>query len=420
MGRVTRIALGAVALLVGVVVLVALLWFLGIIGAPSAGVEDVGDWGNVSENRTEVKTTVWVDNPNPFGIRTGNLEADYTIALNGVPVAEGNKEGIAIRSGRQTKVLTTYLLNDRLPEWWVEYVKADETVEAEAEGTVRANVGPGASHDIEHEETMLEGERPIIDALSGAANGTEGEHPQGTPLYEVRDGWATWGEVNESTTVVRFHFRVHNPNAAPIPADPDGLTATVDMNGVTMLETQGREFALEDIDRDAVIPPGETREVVVRVAMDNEKADEWFTSHVRRGEVTDVEVNMALSFRGPTGESYEVPTVSYTCQLRTAILVDDQETDTNCGSGGGVAPAAEDPATGDDGSDGSVVDDVTGEDGGDATTTDDSPVDTPTGNVTDDVPRQEPRAGSVLPSALPAVAAAILALALAAVRRRRE
>jgi hypothetical protein len=44
---------------VGVVVaLVAIGWFLGIFGLPSFGVVDIGDWGEVTEDRTEIETEV--------------------------------------------------------------------------------------------------------------------------------------------------------------------------------------------------------------------------------------------------------------------------------------------------------------------------------------------------------------------------
>lgn len=427
MGRIARIALLGVGLVVGLAALVAALWYLGIVGAPTAGVEDPGDWGTVTEDRTEIETTVWIDNPNPFGIRTGKLSAEYDVILNGVAVAEGRKEGIAIASGNQTKTLSTFLINDRLPEWWAEYVRADETVEATVDGTVRADVGPGASHDLQYERTMLEGERPVIEALSAAANGTEGEYPQGAPAFEVRNGWATWGSVDESTTTIRFHFRVHNPNPAPVPAAPQGVNVRIRMNGLTMLETRGREFSMEDVDRDAVLGPGETREVVVRVAMSNDRIDEWFTSHVRRGELTDVETRLSLVFEGPAGRSVEVPAATYTCQVQTAILVDGQETDTNCGSGGGLGVADPDPSTGDGGDDG-VVDGTTVEnpvDGttvtdpidGTGTTDDGGLVDTPSVTTTG-LPRQAASAGSGVPPAVPVGVAATAALAFALARSR--
>ena len=51
-----RIAVGIVAL----VTVLGALYLAGVIGAPSAGLEDRGDWGEVTEERTEIITTVRV------------------------------------------------------------------------------------------------------------------------------------------------------------------------------------------------------------------------------------------------------------------------------------------------------------------------------------------------------------------------
>ena len=45
-----RIAVGIVAL----VTVLGALYLAGVIGAPSAGLEDRGDWGEVTEERTEI------------------------------------------------------------------------------------------------------------------------------------------------------------------------------------------------------------------------------------------------------------------------------------------------------------------------------------------------------------------------------
>jgi LEA14-like dessication related protein len=94
-----------------------------------------------------------------------------------------------------------------------------------------------------------------------------------------------------------------------------------------------------DVAYDSMIPPGQTQEVVFEIQMDNEKIDDWFRSHVENNESTTVESEVRLVFEvEETGTTLRVPEdgVTYQCQLRTAILVDDQESETNCGSGGGV------------------------------------------------------------------------------------
>lgn len=346
-----------------VVVLVALLvvgWLLGIFAAPTVGVQDVGDWGTVSEDRTEIVTTVWVNNPNPVGVQLGGLGADYSVSLNGVTIAEGSRSGISIQQGNQTKRIRTELLNDRLPDWWVEYVRADETIDARFDGSVNVDAGVAStSLPVSKSWTLQRNATPVIDAFSQAASNAEGSYPRGGPaLYEVRDAYATWGSVNESATMIDFHFEIHNPNVVPIPAAPDGLAAEIDMNDVAMVRTQGNAFTLQNVGPDETIAPGETREVVMSVRLDNQKIDEWFVSHVERGERTELAVRLQLLFRLPGRDTtIRVPqeALAYTCEMQTAILVDDQRTQTTCGSPGSAAPSTTAPSVVDGTVDGRIA-----------------------------------------------------------------
>jgi LEA14-like dessication related protein len=358
-------------LVVALVLLVVVAYFLGIVGVPSAGLVDRGDWGTVTEERTEVITTVWVDNTNPFPIALGDgLSADYEVAFNGVALASGEKDAIEVPKGNSTIELRTNLRNDRLPAWWVAFVRANETVAMDINGTLSVDVGPTVSHDIYREQTALEDSTPIISALSAAANGTRGTYTQSvgsdqvsddvdlnalsdegvTVGYEVREGSARWGEVTEEQTTVVFEFTVHNPGDVPVPAVPDGLGVTVDMNDVRLFRGESGDLSASSVSPDAVIPPGETQTVEFTVRMDNEKVDEWFTSHVRRDERTAVSTGLQLVFEvPPTGQTVRLPRnspVTYDCQLQTAILVDDQTTETNCGEPGSAAGGGSDDGDG--------------------------------------------------------------------------
>ncbi|MEF8757119.1 MAG: hypothetical protein V5A33_02670 [Halobacteriales archaeon] len=121
-----------------------------------------------------------------------------------------------------------------------------------------------------------------------------------------------------------------------MPAAPDGLAASVEMNGVSLVDVRGDAFEVRNLDREAVIRPGETREVVYVAVMDNERVDDWFRRHVERGERSSVEVRTSLVFEAPrTGTRVRMPRegpVVYTCEFRTAMLVDDRETGTTCGA----------------------------------------------------------------------------------------
>jgi len=349
------VALGA---LVG---LLLVLYLLGIIGAPAAGLVDRGDWGEVTDERTEIVTTVWVDNPNPVGVSLGNtVTAEYDIVLNDVLLAEGNKSDIEVPKGNSTTELRTDIINERLGQWWVRYVRANETVELDVNATMNVNTVVSASHDVHRNQTMLNESTPVIDALSASVNETTGTYTESvsasevddslsgdalsdsdtvTVGYEVRRGWATWDEVSESETTVEFHMLVHNPGDVPVPAAPDGIGVSVDMNDVRTFEAESGELSTESAGGDEVIEAGETEEVTYTVTMDNDKVDDWFTSHVREEagpgqEATAVTAQFQVVFGNPvTGGEFRFPQdspVTYDCDFQTDILVDGQNSTSTC------------------------------------------------------------------------------------------
>ncbi|WP_123536268.1 LEA type 2 family protein [Halosimplex salinum] len=348
------VALGG---LVGVLVL---LYLVGIIGAPSAGLVDRGDWGEVTEERTEIVTTVWVDNPNPVGVSLGNsVTAEYDIVLNDVLVAEGTKSDIEVPAGNSTTELRTDVINERLSSWWVAFVRADETVELDVNATMRVDTLVSADYDVRRNRTMLNESTPVIDALSASVNETSGTYTESasaselddsllgdalgdsdtvTVGYEVERGWATWDEVTEEETTVQFHMLVHNPGDVPVPAAPDGIGVSVDMNDVRTFEAESGELSAESAGGDEVIAPGETEEVTYTVTMDNDRVDDWFTSHVRDdagpgAEATAVSAQFQVVFDNPAGGEFRFPRdspVTYDCAFQTAILVDGQNSTSTC------------------------------------------------------------------------------------------
>ena len=360
-----RIVVGIVAL----VAVLAVLYLTGVIGAPSAGLEDRGDWGEVTDERTEIVTTVWVRNPNPIGLSFGeSLTAEYDIYMNGVRVATGSKSDVSVPQGNSTTELRTDLLNEQLPAWWVAFVRADETIDLDVNATVNVDAVASFERDIHVNRTILEDQRPVIGALSAAANGTSGTYTRSvgteelddsltggvdlggdtsaTVGYEVERGWATWESVTEEETTALIHLRVHNPGDVPVPAAPDGVGVSIDTNDVRLFEAGTDAVSLRSVGPDAVIAPGETREVTFAVTMQNERVDEWFTSHVRRDrgpgvEATAVSAGVQVVFEVPgAGTTFRLPADSpatYDCEFQTAILVDGQETSTTCGEGANPA-----------------------------------------------------------------------------------
>ena len=350
--------------------------FLLLFQQPSVGVQDIGDWGEVSDERTEIITTLWVDNQNLIGVSlSGTADVSYELTLNDVFLAEGRAQELDVPPGNETLTLSTEVRNQRIPQWWVNFIQNNETIPVRAEPSATVEVGSvTASPGLPTlNETLLQDSTPVSSALSQVASGAEGEHTETfssdrvesrvtsdltdqdapnqvreavirnevTVGYEIQRGWTTWGEVSQDRTVVYFHFLVHNPSdVVAVPAEPENLGATVEMNDVELFTAQGdqttlqnpKNFTLNEAIGERVLAPGETKEVVYAVEMDNQNIDDWFVSHVQRDEQTDIRTEFQLVFSN--GETtFRIPEDSpaaYTCELQTGILVNEQDTETTC------------------------------------------------------------------------------------------
>jgi LEA14-like dessication related protein len=182
---VNRVGWAVAIMILAVVVLFA----LGIIGVPSAGLTDTGEWGSVSEERTEVITTAWVSNPNPVGISVGDsLTVDYDILMNDVLLAEGEQSDISVPTGNNTVTVRTGLHNDRLADWWVGYVRADETIHLAVDGTLTVRPGPLGGREMAVQppnRTVLADAQPVVGALSASANATSGRYTQSVDASDL-------------------------------------------------------------------------------------------------------------------------------------------------------------------------------------------------------------------------------------------
>lgn len=331
----------------GLVVLVVILFVLGVVGLPDAGLDD-NRWGEVDDRDVEVVTEVWIDNPNPFGFG-GSADVEYAVDLEGVRLAEGERTDIEVGSGRQTEKFTTTLFAENLPPWWSSHLKSGEVSQLEADATADVSLGPlsgSPGTTVEDEiETDIEG------ALDNTTDEFEGEYrlaetgltaPDGTsiePAVEIRDVTTEWGEVTEAETEILTTMTIHNDNPYPIPTP--AFAGDVEMNGepvaeweaggVRVLDAEGRELAGEE----AFIGPDETAERTFLVEMDNENISVWFPTHVDREqpvgnpgvEFTEMVVTAQLAFE-ISGERLTIPpgdqAITQAFELRTGIFVDQE------------------------------------------------------------------------------------------------
>ncbi|MDG5817971.1 LEA type 2 family protein [Natronococcus sp. A-GB7] len=281
----------------------------GVLGLPDAGLED-NAWGEVEDERIEVITAVWVDNPNP-GVEVDDLSVEYDLAMNDVALATGSADDVAVPAGNSTTELRTDLEYDRLPSWWASHVRNGETSALEVDLTAHATVGPlsgSPAHTHEDEvETDLE---PMIEETLAEQEGEHSLSPvdSGTgavePTVEIRDTDAEWGEVTDERTELYLTYEIHNPNVHPLPTP--AMTGEMAFNQRSVAEWDAHEVELLRGTYDTNIPPGESREITFVVELDNDEVVDWFATHVDGDEFTDAEIRAQLAMN-VDGETVTVP-----------------------------------------------------------------------------------------------------------------
>jgi len=274
--------LATVLLVVAVAVLVA--WLLGLIGAPA--VEDVrNEFGEVNESATIIQTDLTVENPNPVGVTLGGTTVNYTVYMNDIGMATGQKEGVEIETGRSQLPFTTRMRNNRIPRWWHSHIENGERTKVLVDAQIRSSLLAGRQVSLPQEEAV---ETDIISQFNSTETrpiNANRDFPEDPVLYDNETS-ARWDRENLSSerTPIDMSFVVYNPKPWPYATTEIGYTIT--MNGVEV--GQG---STEDV---VTIPPGETETIRTTTAIDNTNLDEWWVTHLQRNQVTDLEINFYL------------------------------------------------------------------------------------------------------------------------------
>jgi LEA14-like dessication related protein len=309
--------------------------------APEFGVVDRGDW--TTDDGVGVVTTVWANNTNPVAV--SGLSLSYRTSLNGVTVAAGERRNLTLPRGNTTLSLPSRLRTDRLPAWWVAYVRANETLAYRVEADARIDAGGlSATRTLSREGTLFADRQPVLAAVSAAAGRATGTYTRtyealglrATVGYELTDVEAEWGPVSRERTILLVRYTVHNAGDVPVPAAAEGLNLTVEANGIVLFRTRGA-VAPGDVE---LLEEGESRTVTLRLELDNDRVDDWFVSHVRRGERSRVNATVALRFRLPAStpvlrEPVEVTVppdglAAADCTVRTDVFVDGAVAGADC------------------------------------------------------------------------------------------
>lgn len=324
------------------VVLVVLI--AAAVGAYSAGVAglpavtDVENrFGPVDENATTVHTELVVDNPAPVGVELGGVAVDYTVSMNDVALANGSKRGVDVRPGRDRVPFTTRMDNERIPRWWVTHVRNDETTEIRVDATVRSSL-LDRSFDLPQERTV---ETDIIGQFRSTEDRpVDADSPLvSDPVLVVRETDARWGDVTAGTTPIEMAFVVYNSKAVSYPITEIGYTIT--MNGLTV-----GNGTTED---PAVLAARSETTVRATTAIENDRLDDWWVTHLRSGETTDLRIDFHATARlGAATVRLPLDELTYTRTIETDVFGTKTETAPNGSerrdAGGETAPSSATPA----------------------------------------------------------------------------
>jgi LEA14-like dessication related protein len=340
----------------------------GVLGAPSvAGVEN--RFGDVTAKTTTIETDLTVNNPNPVGVRLGGTSVNYTVSMNDVSMANGTKEGLAIEKGNSTLHFTTTMRNERIPAWWVSHIRNGERTELEIDARIRSSL-LGQSVTVPHE-------REIETDVIGQFNSTETRPVNASqplvsdPILYINRTSASWGSVSQSETPIDMRFVVYNPKTTPYTISEIGYEIT--MNNITVGEgTSDDPYVIESRSEETI---------ATATAIQNQKLDEWWVSHLERNQVTDLRIDFYARIELPSGDTVRVPLdeLTYTKRIETDFFGTKGETapgesstnESSTDSEGTAEPSSTETSTPDDS-------ETPTPDGDDGTTTTSTPTETAT------------------------------------------
>ena len=360
-------AIVGIVLLVGATVGAA--YATGLIGMPSVtGVDN--RFAAVDEETTTIETDVGVRNPNFFAVGLGGVSVDYAVELNEIRLAEGRKEGVDLSTGNATLGFRTEMSNERIPPWWTAHIRDGETSPLVVHATVHSST---LGRSVE----LTPVDREVSTDLLSAFNSTEtrpvnADKPLvSDPVLYVNETSAQWGEVSADETPIEMDFVVYNPKTTPYVVDAIGYDIT--MNGLPVGDGE--------IEKGAAIPPKTERTVEVATVIRNEELDAWWVSHLRRDQVTDLEIEFYAKLDLGAAGTVRVPldALTYEETMETDIFGNKNETGGPGTSGGTTtngAGSTEATTATDDGS-------TTGGDGSTSTSTETTTTATPSPTPTE-------------------------------------
>jgi LEA14-like dessication related protein len=260
-------------------------------------------WGKVTEDTTEILVKIKVYNPNPFPIPLKDVEMD--VYMNGIKMGEGHaiKAGIEAKS-ESTIVIAIDLDNNKIPEWWVSHIRNGEKTMVDIKGNLVFDL---KVFDFKY---PIEFSNPIeTDILSTLSTDKPKTISIDSTEITIRSISTHWGNVDSRYTEIITIADIYNGNPYPIPVTK--FSYLIKMNGIKVGE--GGE------DLNAIIQPKSDAKITLITKIENDKLKEWWVSHIRNGERTEVEV-LLKPIVEIAGKKIEFTLTKQTFEFKTGFL----------------------------------------------------------------------------------------------------
>lgn len=271
-------------------------------------------WGAVTDDVTEILATVDVEMPageSPF-LDLATLETEQTVTINGIRVASDTTEIGALPQDSGSLSFTIRMDNSKVPEWWAEHINRGErsTIAVTSQGTVDVGM---TTFSLELPTREQGFSTDLLDDLNVAES--QPVQSDGVQLLTIESVRATWGRATPETAPIRMTVTVSNRQR--VDAAVTGFSYRVALNDVVL--SNGTETQTYPI------PAGSQRTIRFTMTLDNSRMDEWWVTHLRNGERSDVVIDLSATVES-TGhsETVRLDRVEGAQPLTTDILGDER------------------------------------------------------------------------------------------------
>jgi LEA14-like dessication related protein len=251
------------------------------------------EWGGISQETTELITTIKVYNPNPFILPVKSVGCD--IIIDGIKMGHAETQDLHIEKEAEFPILIrTKIDNSKIPQLWVEHIKRHEQSETEIDIAVTFDL---VVRDFTfHHSLKRPLETDLLSTLQKAGPATI-EKKAKLPLageatvlkVTLKSVSSSWGDVTPEHTELNLSAIVHNDNSYSLPLPR--IAYKVKLNDIAL--------ASDKTEVNCMLPPNSDRTIDTTIILDNSHLDECFVSHIRNGERSSFDISASLIFELP-------------------------------------------------------------------------------------------------------------------------